>query len=195
VLRAKTYYSTNSLSCVPKQTLLIDDGLLRLHNDVLKVGESKYRNPNWAWLPTGLPTDDQVENGGARQPDSLSHFSGNISIKAEHSASTNEVFRASFASSSAENTSEGGGEKGTWVTSMPIPISLVQRLQPTFCSNLVARFYSILLRIHINGAYAEEINCEVPLQVVHTRRMPEANLPHVQEDPTPHCLGRDVILS
>ncbi|QKD57271.2 uncharacterized protein FOBCDRAFT_95130, partial [Fusarium oxysporum Fo47] len=125
LLRAKTYYSAKSLSCVPKQTLLADDGLLRLHDDVLKVGESKYQNLKWI-----------------------------------------EVFTTSFASSSAENASESGGENGTWVTSIRIPVSSVQRLQPTFCSKFVARFYSIPLRIRINGAYAEKIDCEVPLQVV-----------------------------
>ncbi|KAH7124968.1 hypothetical protein B0J13DRAFT_150485 [Dactylonectria estremocensis] len=189
VLRAKTYYSARSLSCVPKQTLLSDDSLLRLHDDVLKVGESKYQNLKWTWLPP----DDQAENLAARQSDSLSQFNGNTSIKTERSASSNEVFNTPSASSSAENTLESGGEKGTWVTSIRIPISSVQRLQPTFCSKLVARFYSIPLRIRINGAYAEKIDCEVPLQVVHTRRMPEANL--VQEDASPHCLGRAVILS
>jgi hypothetical protein len=187
-LRAKTYYSVNSLSCVPKQTLLTDDGLLRLHDDVLKVGESKYQNLKW----TSLPPDDQVENRAARQPDSLSHFNGNTSIKTERSASSNEVFRTSSASSSAENPSESGSERGTWVTSIRIPIGSVQRLQPTFCSKLVARFYSIPLRIRINGAYAEKIDCEVPLQVVHTRRMTEINLVPVQEDASLHCLGRAV---
>ncbi|KAH7190513.1 hypothetical protein DER44DRAFT_753306 [Fusarium oxysporum] len=169
VLRAKTYYSAkSSLVC-----------------------ESKYQNPKWTWLPP----DDEVENRAARQSDSLSHFNGNISIKAERSASCNEVFRTSSVSSSADNTSEGRGEKGTWVTSMPIPISSVQRLQPTFCSKFVVRFYSILLRIRINGAYAERIDCEVPLQVVHTRRMAETNLVPVQEDASLYCLGRAVILS
>jgi hypothetical protein len=191
LLRAKTYYSANSLSCVPKQTLLTDDGLLRLHDDVLKVGESKYQNLKW----TSLPPDDQAENWAARQPDSLSHFNGNTSIKTERSASSNEVFRTSSTSSSAENASEGRNENGTWVTSIRIPISSVQRLQPTFCSKLVARFYSIPLRIRINGAYAEKIDCEVPLQVVHTRRMTETNLVPVQEDASLHCLGRVVILS
>jgi hypothetical protein len=60
---------------------------------------------------------------------------------------------------------------------------------------LVARFYSIPLRIRINGAYTEKIDCEVPLQVVHTRRMTETNLVPVQEDASLHCLGRAVILS
>lgn len=191
LLRAKTYYSAKSLSCVPKQTLLADDGLLRLHDDVLKVGESKYQNLKWMWLPP----DDQVENGAARQSDSLSHFDGDTSTKPERSASSSEVFRTSFASSSAENASESGGENGTWVTSIRIPVSSVQRLQPTFCSKFVARFYSIPLRIRINGAYAEKIDCEVPLQVVHTRRMAEANLAPVQEDASPHCFGPAVILS
>lgn len=190
-LRAKTYYSAKNLACVPKQTLLTGDGLLRLHDDVLKVGESKYQNLKWTWLPP----DDPVENQAARQSDSLYQFNGNISTKTERSASSSEVFRTSSASSSAENASESGGEKGTWATSIRIPISSVQRLQPTFCSKLVARFYSILLRIRIKAAYAESIDCEVPLQVVHTRRMSETTMAPVQEDESLHCLGRAVVLS
>ncbi|EXL39293.1 hypothetical protein FOCG_18096 [Fusarium oxysporum f. sp. radicis-lycopersici 26381] len=159
LLRAKTYYSAKSLSCVPKQTLLTDDGLLRLYDDVLKVGESKYQSLKWTWLPP----DNEAENRPARQSDSLSHFNGDTSTKPERSASSSEVFRISSASSYAENVSESRGENGTWVTSIRIPISSIQRLQPTFCSKLIARFYSILLRIRINGAYAEMIDCEVPL--------------------------------
>lgn len=51
ILRAKTYYSVKAIPAIPKQTLLTDSGLLRLHDDVLKLEESRFQALDWTWFP------------------------------------------------------------------------------------------------------------------------------------------------
>src|SRR5205807_1807944 len=55
-----------------------------------------------------------------------------------------------------------------WTTSLPIPINIKSYLIPTFCSSVVARLYTIILRVRISGARCDSFDLEVPLQVINT---------------------------
>lgn len=69
----------------------------------------------------------------------------------------------SHATSSREKS---GGQPGQWVAEIALPIETRNPLIPTFCSALVARVYTICLRIRVPGAYCGPMDLEVPLQVV-----------------------------
>ncbi|KIM95748.1 hypothetical protein OIDMADRAFT_148793 [Oidiodendron maius Zn] len=69
---------------------------------------------------------------------------------------------------------------GRWITHLSIPITVDTRLLPTFCTSVVARLYTTILRIKVVGARVESFNLEVPLQVVH--RFPDQHQ-FMQTDP------------
>jgi hypothetical protein len=58
--------------------------------------------------------------------------------------------------------------EGKWVGKIRYPISINSRPLPTFCSSIVARLYSVILRVKVSGIRQEAFELEVPLQVVHT---------------------------
>lgn len=58
--------------------------------------------------------------------------------------------------------------QGKWTAKINLPIHINSRLLPTFCSAIVARLYSIILRLKVLGIKKESFDLEVPLQVVHT---------------------------
>lgn len=60
------------IPCVPNQTLLTDSGFLRLYDDNCKVGESKFKNLEWTYVPahgyqneTGPPDKPQSDKVAA----------------------------------------------------------------------------------------------------------------------------------
>lgn len=57
--------------------------------------------------------------------------------------------------------------KGKWTAIIRLPITMHYRLLPTFCSSIVARLYSVLLRVKVAGVRAKSFDLEIPLQVVH----------------------------
>lgn len=65
---------------------------------------------------------------------------------------------------------------GRWTSNWTIPIEIDLRLLPTFCSSLVARLYSLMVRVRVTGVRQESFDLEVPLQVIHSlgARLPEA---------------------
>ncbi|KAH8657269.1 hypothetical protein BGZ61DRAFT_371489, partial [Ilyonectria robusta] len=65
----------------------------------------------------------------------------------------------------------------TWQTVIRIPIRPSHRLYPSFCSQLIARSYSINLRICFGGAYIRKMDLEVPLQVAYPRISKSASQP------------------
>ena len=57
---------------------------------------------------------------------------------------------------------------GSWRTTISVPIHLISRVPPTFCSPLVARFYSLVMRLKVLSASSNNaFELEVPIQVVY----------------------------
>jgi hypothetical protein len=76
----------------------------------------------------------------------------------------------------APTTTAGDPPNGRWISHWTIPIEIDLRLLPTFCSPLVARLYSLRVRVQVAGVRQESFELEVPLQVIHSPgpRPPEA---------------------
>lgn len=185
VLRAKTYHSAKSMPCIPKQTLLTDQQPLGLYDDVARLGESEFRNLEWAYMPPGLVKGLPAYEASGSQWENHS-FAG---------SSDSTVCQGILDDFARQLSVDKERPYGTWTSSIRILISSEHRLQPTFCTKLIARFYSVLLRIRISGAYAPIVDCEVPLQVVYPRSTLQGDRSHVEEDAASPCLGKDIILS
>ncbi|PMD11963.1 hypothetical protein NA56DRAFT_713667 [Hyaloscypha hepaticicola] len=73
---------------------------------------------------------------------------------------------------------------GKWTTVLDIPIEVDTRLIPTFCSSIVARLYTVILRVKVGGVRRESFDLEVPLQVIHSSpdRPRSASLEPMRED-------------
>ena len=73
---------------------------------------------------------------------------------------------------------------GKWITVLDIPIEVHARLLPTFCSSIVARQYSIILRVKVGGVRQVSFDLEVPLQVIHSSpdTPQSASLEPIRED-------------
>lgn len=61
-----------------------------------------------------------------------------------------------------------GAEQSRWRTIISIPIHIRPRLSPTFYSSLVARLYTLIIRLKVLNAYNRKpFELEVPVQVVY----------------------------
>lgn len=56
---------------------------------------------------------------------------------------------------------------GKWLASFRLPIAPRDNLTPSFCSTLVARSYSFLARLVLEGLASGPVDLEVPLQVIY----------------------------
>jgi len=139
LIRIKTFYSIKAFSRLPSQTLLTIHGAIRLRDDMIKLETQNIPNVSWGY------TYDAKEDGTigkATQSD-----------------------RQSLQSASKSNPQP---PQGKWTTKINCSIRIDSRLLPTFCSAIVARLYSIILRVKVSGIKRESFDLEVPIQVVHT---------------------------
>ena len=175
ILRSKTFFSVENIPCVPTQALLARNRLLRLYDDVTKVGDSEFRNLAWRYTPG---TDSQIEHSLSDEALSITTPSS-LSMPAK--VLTQESLQPLGESSSAT--------VGSWNASIRFPVSPDMKQQPTFCTDLFARSYSLLFRVRISGAYVKMLDFEVPLQVVYPHTVAETPEPLSLEKASP-CLGR-----
>lgn len=56
---------------------------------------------------------------------------------------------------------------GAWNVTVHIPIKPQTKLLPTFYSSLIARSYSVILRVKLASVHAKKVDPEVPIQVVY----------------------------
>ena len=70
--------------------------------------------------------------------------------------------------------------QGKWTATLEIPIKSDTRLLPTFCTSIVARLYTIIVRVKVGGVRRESFDLEVPLQVIHSS--PEGSSPVSDEN-------------
>ena len=122
-LRSKTFYSIKDIQCIPNQSLVTSNGYLRLHDDITKVSESKFSELEWTRLPR--PEDQREEKYQNKTNCDL--LSG---LESPHSSAL--ILRQGFAV-------DHGDSIETWSTSISVPITPEQMLQPTFCTKLISR--------------------------------------------------------
>lgn len=142
LVRVKTFYSVKSFPGPPGQDSLDTQKETRLRDDVVKLETRTVSNASWGY---------RFDLGGP--PGTSPH-----SVTTER-PSIDEV-------SSLESKSPNSN--GKWISNWTIPIQVDGRLLPTFCSAMVARYYSFIVRIKVSGVRREVFDLEVPLQVVHT---------------------------
>lgn len=186
-IRTKTFYSAEKIPCIPKQTHLTQTGTLRLHDSVLKLERRKFQNLEWQYVPQNVQQDSPP-----RYEALMSQANYNSGSRSSVS-STGKVGLWRRVSRSSDSTVQNASS--IWRSSVRIPISPSQTLLPTFCSKLVARSYSVLLRVDMAGVCTKRADFEVPLQVVHlssTRHVDMHSTPPQDSSP---CLGVTTLLA
>ncbi len=139
LLRVKTFYSIKAFPQVPSQSLLTVYGGTRLRDDMIKLETQNVPNVSWGY------TYDIIEDGKI----------------GEATQSGGQSFRPA-------TKSNPHPPQGKWTAKISYPIRVDCRLLPTFCSSIVARLYSVILRVKVSGIKKESFDLETPLQVVHT---------------------------
>lgn len=139
LVRVKTFYSVNAFPRLPSQTLLTVHGGVRLRDDMIKLETRKIPSVSWGY------TYRMVEQ-----------------------AVIDEATQAGGQSLQPASKSNLQPPQGKWTAKINHPICVDSRLLPTFCSSIVARLYSAILRVKVSGIKKESFDLEVPLQVVHT---------------------------
>jgi len=146
LVRVKTFYSVKSFPRLPSQSLLGLRSETRLRDGVIKLETQLVQNASWGYR---FNLDRETSAAPASPNGSSRLFEG---VLEQHKTQ-------SFKSD---------GPNGKWLSYWTIPIEVNGRLLPTFCSSLVARLYSLIVRVKVAGARAEFFDLEVPLQVIHT---------------------------
>ena len=146
LVRVKTFYSVKSFPRLPSQSLLESFGDMRLRDGIIKLETQHVRDASWGYRfnPESQATATQA---------SLASLSRSIEGVLDGGNTRKPM------------TSEPGGK---WISNWAIPIEVNGRLLPTFCSSLVARFYTLIVRVKVAGARQEAFDFEVPFQVIHT---------------------------
>jgi hypothetical protein len=151
LVRAKTFYTVKSFPSLPGQDLLNTQKGTKLRNDIVKLKTRTVTNASWGY---------RFDLGGIGID-----FSPNLSTP---SIPSNRSSADEAARSSSGLKSNPANSNGKWISNWTIPIHVDGRLLPTFCSALVARSYSLIVRVKVSGVRQEVFDLEVPLQVVHT---------------------------
>jgi hypothetical protein len=142
LVRVKTFYSVKSFPRLPSQTLLESFREMRLRDGILKLETQYVRDVSWGYR---VSLDSR----------------SNVSLASQLSLSISNKDGTRQASMISE-------PNGKWISNWTVPIEVNGRLLPTFCSSLVARFYTLIVRVKVTGARQEAFDLEVPLQVIHT---------------------------
>jgi hypothetical protein len=145
LVRVKTFYSVKSFPRLPSQTLLGHYSQTKLRDGIIKLDTETVRNVSWGYR---FSTENRV-NATLTSQTSLSS-----SIPGGSEQSNIRVLKADE-------------PNGKWISNWTVPIEVNGRLLPTFCSSLVARFYTFVVRVKVTGTRQESFDLEVPLQVIH----------------------------
>jgi hypothetical protein len=159
LLRAKTFYSVKSFPMLPGKSLLDDDREAHLHDSFVEVGTWTVRDVLWGNRYDLL--GDPATGTGNLAPMNTGYSSQAL---VDRSSETSRLV-----------VSNNGVPGGRWTSNWTIPVEIETRLLPTFCSALVARFYSLKVRVRVPGLRQESFKLEVPPQVIHSPgvRIPE----------------------
>lgn len=139
LVRIKTFYSVKAFPRLPSQTLLTAHGGVRLRDDMIKLETRRISSVSWGYT-----------------------------YCIAEQAMIDEATQSNGQSLPPASKSSLQPPKGKWTAKISHPIRVDSRLLPTFCSSIVARLYSVILRVKVSGIRKESFDLEVPLQVVHT---------------------------
>lgn len=172
-IRAKTVYSTTPMTCMTKQSDLAEDTLNHVHDDVTKLEERRFSDLEWRQiLESGL--DDMPTTDEALASSGPQILSGQNGLRGK----PNE---------------RHGAYDGVWKASITVVIKPPELLVPAFCGSLIARSYSLLLRIRVRGAYGRKCGLELPLRVAH---IPHQSMPRcLPEQTSGSCKGPVALLA
>lgn len=155
VIRVKTFRSTSPFPKLPSQDLLIGGGKIRLADQIMELERQTIGNVGWRHWPKNdvvlMKTQDRFMSRSASASEPY----------------PSNKFATLMRSMSVSEPSVASRSKGTWRTNFEVPIHITSRLTPTFCSPLIARFYSLILRLKISKLSSKAFELEVPVQVVY----------------------------
>jgi hypothetical protein len=151
LVRVKTFYSVKAFPGSPSQGLLDVDTESRLRDDIVKLETWTIKNASWGYrFDIGRQSSDELLNSASK----MGLSNGRMNDEAANCPSNLEP------KTTAPN--------GRWISNWTIPIEVDGRLLPTFCSALVARRYSLIVRVTVSGVQRESFVLEVPLQIIHS---------------------------
>lgn len=153
-LRSKTFYSTRPFPGFPCQAMLTVDGPVRLHDQVMSLGQQNQSINAWDMAQMLSPTaDTNHESLSWGRKDSSS--SGKSHLSSESSSSSKSYLLA-----------DGSGAlTGTCQAALNLPVTVPGDILPTFCSAVASRQYSLIARIRVDGIRIQNFVLEVPLQI------------------------------
>ncbi|ORY18652.1 hypothetical protein BCR34DRAFT_553973 [Clohesyomyces aquaticus] len=176
-IRVKTFFSTEPIICLPKQTFLTQTACIRLHDEVINLGREKYTQLQWEY---------SASRGNDKPPAYAD------AVRNDSFSTTSTLSRSSVLGLWAHDSAvlSNNNSDGAWNVTVHIPIKPLTNLLPTFCSSLVARSYSVILRVRLAGVHAKKVDLEVPLQVVYLQSFQVAIATE-----SGHCAGPDALLA
>ncbi|RYO07634.1 hypothetical protein AA0121_g11696 [Alternaria tenuissima] len=166
-IRAKTFYASEPMPCLPKQTSLTRNQSIRLHDEIIKLEHMDFTQLDWRYSPyieTEEPPgyeDAVTDVAPERTPTSASRRDDSVD---------------------------------EWKASVRIPIQPDQAMLPTFCRSLISRSYSLVLRVRVAGIRTRKADFEVPLQVVYLRSSQVRN-DSVHDERSRSCIGPEGLLA
>lgn len=148
-LRAKTFHYNAIFPKLPSDSILSDQGPLRLHDQFLKLDALKARPGSWNYLlQESGPPHSEMELRPTLQSKSISGD-------------------RSYSSTATVSPTQPSIPPRKWSATVRLPITLPSPLLPTFCTAIVARQNSLAVRAKANGINIKPFSLEVPIQVIY----------------------------
>ncbi|OAL42670.1 hypothetical protein IQ07DRAFT_606500 [Pyrenochaeta sp. DS3sAY3a] len=166
-IRVKTFYASEPMPCLPKQTFLNNNQSIRLHNEIVKLEHVDFTQLDWKYYPV-IETDEPPNYEDAVMDNAL-----------ERTCTVSRL------------TDNSGDE---WRASVRIPIQPHETILPTFCGSLISRSYSLILRVQVAGLHTRKADLEIPLQVVYLRPSQLRN-DSVHDERSTSCIGPEGLLA
>jgi hypothetical protein len=153
LIRVKTFYSVTPFPRLPSHSLLVSKDQFKLRDAVIKLEAGRKYPVSWGFRYNmdAYSISDSI-GSTVESPKLLAHDSPRKQQPSPHAPVPD----------------------GNWTAIIEVPINLHTRLIPTFCNSLVARVYSLIVRLRISGVKCDPFDFEVPLQVVHSHGLGEA---------------------
>jgi hypothetical protein len=166
-IRVKTFYASEPMPCLPKQTFLTRNQSIRLHDELIRLEHTDFTQLDWRHRPC-IETEEPP-----RYEDAL-------------------LDGAPQMTSTGSNLRDNSVDE--WKASVRIPIQPHETILPTFCGSLISRSYSLILRVRIAGIRTRKADFEVPLQVVYLRPSQIRN-DSVHDERSRSCIGPEGLLA
>ncbi|KAL2803001.1 hypothetical protein BJX63DRAFT_437371 [Aspergillus granulosus] len=148
----RTFYSTRPIPCVSGRKSPTQDKQLRLEINMIQLESQRFVQMNWA----------------SKYPSATVHQPG---IRAQQNENESGYLDSPYEPSTPTPGSSDilpENVLGVWETAIRVSVKPLKALLPTFCSALIARSYSLFLRVRVSGVYTRHVALEIPLQVVYS---------------------------